>query len=121
MSVSSLQTGQDAENTACQYLTSHGLKTLQRNFRCARGEIDIVMEDAQSIVFVEVRYRKNKSYGDGAESITYTKQQKLIRAALYYLQVHPKYSNRPSRFDVVSVSKNTESTNIDWIKDAFQV
>ncbi len=78
------------------------------------------MEDGDIIVFVEVRYRKNTRFGSGAESITHAKQAKLIATALYYLQKHPKYHNRPTRFDVISITNQIQQNGIDWIKDAFQ-
>ncbi len=105
---------------ACHYLTKQGLKTVCRNFRSPRGELDVVMDDGTAIVFVEVRYRKQIRFGSGAESVNHTKQAKLIATALYFLQQHPKYHNRPTRFDVVSITQQTHQAEIDWIKDAFQ-
>lgn len=115
-----IETGQQAEELACHYLSKQGLKTLCRNFRSPRGELDVVMQDGETIVFVEVRYRKQTRFGSGAETITHTKQAKLVATALYYLQLHPKYHNRPTRFDVVSMTKQVQQAEIDWIKDAFQ-
>ena len=120
MPVSTLEKGLDAEQLACDYLGKKGLKILTRNFRCPRGEIDIIMEHDNYIVFVEVRYRKNTHYGTGAETVTQTKQNKLITTAMYYLQSKPQYRNRPSRFDVVSITTQASEPQIDWIKDAFQ-
>lgn len=80
----------------------------------------MVMEENNTIVFVEVRYRKQTRFGSGAESVNHTKQGKLIATALHYLQKHPKYNNRPSRFDVVSITQQAAQAEIDWIKDAFQ-
>lgn len=115
-----IETGQQAEELACHYLSKQGLKTLCRNFRSPRGELDVVMEDGETIVFVEVRYRKQNRFGSGAESVNHTKQAKLVATALYYLQQHPKYYNRPTRFDVVSITSQIQQPGIDWIKDAFQ-
>ena len=88
------------------------------------------MLDKQSLVFVEVRYRKNSLYGSGAESITISKQQKIIKTASYYLQQNPKASQYACRFDVISMSApqsesgsklaSKNESKIDWIKDAFQ-
>ena len=115
-----IETGQDAEDMACHYLTAQGLKLLCRNFHSPRGELDVVMEDGSSIVFVEVRYRKQIRFGSGAESVNHTKQAKLVATALYFLQKYPKYHNRPARFDVVSITQQARQAEIDWIKDAFQ-
>lgn len=120
MAKTTIEAGNEAENMACHYLVKKGLKTLCRNYRCRRGEIDAIMEDDKTIVFVEVRYRKHTQFGSGAESVTHTKQNKLIATALHYLQKHPKYNNRPSRFDVVSISHQSQQLEIDWIQDAFQ-
>lgn len=113
--------GEAAEQDAYQYLLSKGLKLITKNYRSKFGEIDIIMQDGQSLVFVEVRYRKNNLFGSGAESITPSKQKKLIRTANYYLQQHPKTSQFATRFDVISMSKKTNSNNseIDWIQNAF--
>lgn len=111
--------GDQAEQLACQYLHERGLKTLVRNFHCSRGELDVIMEDGETIVFVEVRYRRNSHFGDGAESVTKTKQGKLISSALYYLQQHPEFNDRPSRFDVVAITNLQQQSDIDWIKNAF--
>ena len=115
-----IETGQQAEEMACHYLSEQGLKVLCRNFRSPRGELDVIMEDGDIIAFVEVRYRKQTRFGSGAESVNHTKQAKLIATALYYLQKHPKYNNRPTRFDVVSITQPMQQAGIDWIKDAFQ-
>ncbi|MDH5444878.1 MAG: YraN family protein [Gammaproteobacteria bacterium] len=115
-----LETGQHAEQLACEYLTRQGLKLIKQNFRCQRGEIDLIMKHNKNIIFTEVRYRKNTSFGTGAETVTYKKQAKLIMAAQFFFQKHPEFSYSPSRFDVVSISQVNGQFHIDWIKDAFQ-
>jgi putative endonuclease len=118
-----LKQGEDAEAACCNYLMSRGLKLVGKNFSCRQGEIDIIMYDQGMLVFVEVRFRKNNNYGGGLESITATKQQRLRKAAELYLQQNNQYKN--ARFDVVSMSANTETRlskqhyNFDWIKNAF--
>lgn len=116
--------GEYTENLACQYLEQKGLKLLERNFHCRLGEIDLIMKHNDSLVFVEVRYRRNSNFGSGAESITTNKQSKLIKTASVYLQRHAKLAKKPARFDVVSISGPIETTNIeniefDWIENAF--
>lgn len=124
-----LLTGESAEQDACKYLIKNQLTLVTKNYRCKLGEIDLIMLDKQSLVFVEVRYRKNSNFGSGAESVTISKQRKLIKAASFYLQQNPKMSQYACRFDVISMSapnnknSHTDSHNeskIDWIKDAFQ-
>lgn len=121
-----LLTGESAEQDACKFLIKNKLKLVSKNFNCKFGEIDLIMLDKQSLVFVEVRYRKNSQFGSGAESITISKQRKLIKTASYYLQQNPKTSQYATRFDVISMSASLNHSNsedeskIDWIKDAFQ-
>ena len=114
--------GREAENLACCYLQEQGLQLLERNYRCKQGEIDLVMRDTTSIVFVEVRYRRNHRFGSGAESVNLQKQTKLTATALHYLQSNKAAAKSPARFDVVSVtvaSSPGSAAAIQWIKNAF--
>ncbi len=122
--VTTREQGEYTENLACQYLENKGFKLLERNFHSRFGEIDLIMQDNDSLVFVEVRYRHSNDFGSGAESITTNKQSKLIKTASAYLQRHAKLSKNPARFDVVSISGSIETCNIkdidfDWIENAF--
>lgn len=112
------QQGQDAETQVHDYLLQQGLKPLARNIHSPRGEIDLIMEDEDTVVFIEVRLRNRSDFGSGAESVTRSKQQKLIATAQFFLQQNKRLAKRPARFDVVSVSKQS---NMDWIKNAFEV
>ncbi|HEV59188.1 MAG TPA: YraN family protein, partial [Phycisphaerales bacterium] len=85
------------------------------NYRCRRGEIDLVMRDGATLVFVEVRLRRNPRYGGAAASIDYRKQQKLVATAQHYLLAHPH--DGPARFDVVAMAGGS---SIDWIRNAFE-
>lgn len=123
MKAEHLKQGEDAEMACCSYLKSHGLKLIDRNFSCRLGEIDIIMHDNNMLVFVEVRFRKSNVFGGGLESITLSKQNKLRKAAEFYMQQNNQYKN--ARFDVVSMSTHTQARpssrhyNFDWIKNAF--
>ena len=108
--------GRWAEDLATKHLTTDGLEALQRNYRCRWGEIDLIMRDQQTLVFVEVRFRSRDDYGDAAESVDAYKQRKLVSTAEHFLQAHSNFQDKPCRFDVVSVSPNT----VRWIKVAFQ-
>lgn len=110
------QQGDAAEELACQHLQRQGLTLIERNYRCRHGEIDLVMRDKESTVFVEVRYRNNSSFGGSAVSVDGRKQTKLIAAASHYLQHHPALAQRPARFDVVAIAPGA----LEWIRDAFQ-
>jgi putative endonuclease len=105
---------------ALQVLQAEGLNLVCRNYRCRRGEIDLIMRDGGVLVFIEVRYRKNSYFGSAAESITAAKQQRIATAAVHYLQHSAEAVNMPCRFDVVAVAV-AEYKNLDWIKDAFQL
>lgn len=113
------QAGQNAEDLACKYLQHQGLRLVDRNYRCRLGEIDLIMQDKASIVFVEVRYRKSIGFGTGAESVTLSKQNKLIKTASYYLQQQKHNEKINCRFDVVSITGEEKMEQIDWIKNAF--
>ncbi len=108
--------GDDKERLAEAYLASKGFTLIERNFLCKAGEIDIIMQDDEYLVFIEVRYRKNKDFGGALASITPTKQRKLRRAAELYLLKN--FSNTPPncRFDAVGIEGDDE---IEWIKNAF--
>ena len=118
--------GQQAENACCKYLQQQGLKLVAKNYRGHRGEIDIIMQDDKTLVFVEVRFRKNNFYGSGLESVNIQKQQRILNTAEQYLQNETKLKN--GRIDVVAMSEkpqnepidnNENSYNFDWIKNAF--
>ncbi len=114
-----LARGEQAEKASLRYLRGQRLKLVEKNFRCPQGEIDLIMRDSKALVFVEIRYRSNPHFGDGADSVDYRKQRKLINAANVYLQHNP--ADQPCRFDVVAVSRdNTDHWQFRWIKDAFQ-
>jgi putative endonuclease len=107
--------GKFAENLAEKLLASRGLRILQRNYRCRMGEIDLIVQDGDSVVFVEVRSRSRRDYGSAAESITLTKQRRIIAAARHFLATLPRIP--ACRFDVVTLDESGES---EWIKSAFE-
>ena len=114
-------TGQQIENLAANYLKDQGLTLIANNYRCRQGEIDLIMQEQDTLVFVEVRYRKQSHYGSAAESVTYSKQQKLLYTANHFLMAKPQFSQRSARFDVVAVQPATGSDklHIDWLQNAF--
>jgi putative endonuclease len=116
----SIEIGHQVESCACHYLESNGLRLVDKNFSCKIGEIDLIMRDGETLVFVEVRYRAKAKYGDSLASITRSKQNKIIRAAKYYLQQNDLYDKVPCRFDVIAVDEQINNQVI-WIKDAFWV
>lgn len=112
------QVGKKIENLASAYLQKHNLKLVTTNYSCKMGEIDLIMMDKEILVFIEVRYRRDRNYGDAVGSINKSKQNKIKKTASYYLQQHKLYDKISCRFDVVAVSGQS-SEDLYWIKDAF--
>ena len=113
--------GAAAEQKACNLLRKHGLKIRARNYQTRLGEIDIIAEDGDTLVFVEVRLRSNSAFGTPGESITTTKQRRILRASQHYLQKEKIGDTRPCRFDAICLTNTgtLTNTNTQWIKDAF--
>jgi len=111
----SQQQGNNAEQQALKYLRKQGLKYLESNFRSRYGEIDLILQDQETLVFVEVRYRKHTFHGGAAASVDRFKQQKLIKTGLAYLQRHTPEA--VCRFDVVAIE---ETGKLEWIRNAFE-
>ncbi|MDP3677489.1 MAG: YraN family protein [Methylotenera sp.] len=107
--------GNAAEQLAATFLQQNGLKLIEKNFRCPHGEIDLIMQDGKTLVFIEVRLRSSANFGGAAMSITPSKQQKLTRTAERYLQIH---GNTACRFDVV-LMQSTNLNAVEWIQNAF--
>ena len=111
-----------AEGTAREAEARRALEGAGLNFRAANvrfrfGEIDLIMDDGDAIVFVEVRYRESRAFGGAAASVTPAKQKRLIRAASAWLAANPALAQRPCRFDVVAMGGGPPQ----WIRDAFRV
>jgi putative endonuclease len=112
------QRGAWGEDFACAYLEQQGLQLISRNYHSRYGEIDLIMQHQQILIFVEVRYRRSASHGSSAESVNSRKQQKIILTAQEYLQ---SLSEIPiCRFDVLAIMGTMQSVTVDWIQDAFQ-
>jgi len=120
----SRRSGQWHEAIAEKHLVQQGLKPVTKNFYAYRGEIDLIMLDQYSLVFVEVRFRKNTFFGSAAESVTMKKQRHLAQAAQRYIQLHPRMRDKACRFDVIAITgsaNSSEPPKIDWIKNAFLI
>ncbi|MBE3559834.1 MAG: YraN family protein [Ktedonobacteraceae bacterium] len=98
--------GRTGERLAAAILAEKGYRILQCNFRCVYGEVDLVAEDGQDLVFVEVKTRRGQLYGLPEEAVTSRKQQKIIQVALYYLDLHT-CTERSWRVDVVAVQMSS--------------
>jgi putative endonuclease len=112
------QHGAQAEQLAESFLSKQGLQLVARNYRCRFGEIDLIMQDAESLVFVEVRMRRSAQYGGAAGSIHAAKQQRLIAAAQHYLA--GLRTTPACRFDAILMNE-VDAAHVEWIKDAFGV
>ena len=111
------QKGQQAELAACDFLLQQGLSLIAKNYRCRRGQIDLIMHHNDTLVFVEERYRKNDHFGGAKESITPKKQQKIHTTALHYMQKLNHNSN--ARFDVIAITGSGNQQQFEWIQNAF--
>ena len=116
---SKIAIGKLAEQYACEFLSRQGLQLLTQNYRCNLGEIDLIMQDDQEIVFVEVRLRNNTLYGDAVDSVDFKKQQKIIRTAAHYLQSTKLLDKVNCRFDIIGLSYASTNAAVDWVQDAF--
>lgn len=107
------------EDVAFDYLHDKKLIKVKRNYQCKVGEIDLIMIDNNTLVFIEVKYRKNSDWVSAIESVTKSKQRKIIKAAQLFLLQNKKYKDWNCRFDVVSIQGNEQNPVIDWIEHAF--
>lgn len=110
------QAGNLGEDLAVSYLTRRGYRILERNYRCRQGEVDIVAQDGNCLVFVEVKYRNGNAWGDPAEAVNGAKQKKIYQASRYYLYQHRYTEDQLCRFDVVAVYGDGK---VRCVKDAF--
>ncbi|MDB5986064.1 MAG: hypothetical protein JWR16_1117 [Nevskia sp.] len=112
--------GAAAEAQAQRHLEAAGLRLIARNWRCRGGELDLVMRDRDTLVFVEVRSRARSDYGSALETIDARKQARLTLAARSFLNQHPEHAARPARFDVVALDGAADQPQtLDWLRAAF--
>jgi putative endonuclease len=109
------------EQRALERLERSGLKLVERNWRTRFGELDLVMRDGETLVFVEVRYRHDLRFGGGAASVGPAKRAKLTRAAQGFLQAHPQLATMPCRFDVVAFDGDANAPHHEWRRAAFEI
>lgn len=109
------------ERQAEAFLLQKGFSLICRNYRSRYGEIDLIMENRDFLIFVEVKLRKNSRYGTPAEAVTHQKQERLRKTALLYLQAHP--TQKQPRFDVIEIyapqGMATSPLPIAHIENAF--
>lgn len=108
------------EELVCAYLQEAGLRLLERNYLSRHGEIDIICLDRNTLVFVEVRFRRKQKHGHALETVNLRKQRKLVQTAKVYLQRKRLYGEMACRFDVVGVVMEDDKPVYHWIRNAFQ-
>lgn len=111
--------GAAAERRAAQYLKQAGLALVASNYRSPYGEIDLIMQHENELVFVEVRFRARTDYGSALESVDRGKQERVRATAAHYLQQDCKTSNSPCRFDIVAITASPEGDQVEWLRNAF--
>jgi putative endonuclease len=111
--------GKAAEQAAARFLAAKGLHMLTRNYRCRLGELDMVMRDGNSLVFVEVRYRRRSDFGSAVDSVDARKRGRLVAAARHYLAQQRLPEDTPCRFDVIAISPAADNDGVEWVRNAF--
>ena len=112
--------GAHVEALAREFLLRQGLTPVAANANYRGGELDLVMRDGNTLVFVEVRYRRGSGFGGGAASVDVNKRRKLVHAAGLFLAAHREHAKAPCRFDVIDASGDPEAPAFDWLRDAFR-
>jgi putative endonuclease len=111
--------GDLGEQAAADFLARRGMRIMERKFRCRGGEVDLIARDGADLVFVEVKTRRTREFGEGSEAVTAAKRRRILRAAALYLSARDSLSH-PCRFDVVSVRfAATGAPQLEHLKDAF--
>lgn len=112
-------TGRTFEALARAHLEQAGLRFVVANVNYRFGELDLVMDEGNAIVFVEVRYRRDARFGGGSVSVTPAKQRRIAQAASAWLTANPREARRPCRFDVIAISGSASAPDVEWIQNAF--
>ncbi len=111
--------GDDTEQLACEFISSRGAAILERNYRCRQGEVDIIAKDEEYLCFIEVKYRKNDSFGPPQEAVSYRKRQHICKVSTFYLYSKYKSLDISVRYDVIAISPQDNKLTFNWIKNAF--
>jgi putative endonuclease len=120
MSLEGKRTGKKGEELAALYLAEKGYHIIERNYRCRFGEIDIVAQEGETLVFVEVKSRRSDSYGDPQLAVNREKRKKISLISLAYLS-EKRLQNRTARFDVVAVKMLPAGHRVELIRNAFEL
>jgi putative endonuclease len=113
--------GKKSEEMAAQFLLSRGYRILERNYRTPRGELDLIAQDGEVLVFVEVKARRGASFGEPQWAVNEKKRQHLIKASLFYLS-RKRIRSRYCRFDLVVIQEGRDGqTQIDLLRNVIEV
>ncbi len=107
--------GQYGEDRAVEWLTAHGFRTVERNWRCARGEVDLVAWDGDTLVFVEVKTRAGTTTGHPFEAITAAKTARLRRLVPMWFAAHPETHAPAIRIDAVAVHVDGDRSGVEHV------
>ncbi|MFM1896716.1 MAG: hypothetical protein RLZZ385_1790 [Pseudomonadota bacterium] len=114
--------GATQELLALGYLQREGLRLVERNYQCRLGEIDLILQDGDQLVFLEVRFRKNHDHGSALETVDHRKQRKLLLCAQHYLMRRRVDARVNCRFDVLGITCDSQGQHeFTWITNAFQL
>lgn len=120
MSKHNIILGKSGEEAAVNLLKEEGYKIIARNYKSKLGEIDIIAKDRDTLCFIEVKTRKDNSYGAPLESVAFHKQRQIAKAALLFLKKKNLF-HKKARFDVISVINTQEQARAELIKNAFDL
>ncbi|MBT5471874.1 MAG: YraN family protein [Nitrospina sp.] len=118
-----LKLGREGEDAAVAFLKDKGYRIIQKNFRSKLGEIDIIAQQKETVIFIEVKSRASHQFGHPFNAITPAKQGKIIQVAQSFLAKHRLMGN-PARFDVVGLTidpGNAKAFQIELLENAFQI
>jgi len=116
--LSAIAFGKEGEKKASRYLKKNGYEIIEKNFRCRGGEIDIIARQGNTLIFCEVKARRNKLYGTALEAVTPSKREKIKTTAKIYMQKN-NLKNIDCRFDVVTIDVEDGKELINLIQNAF--
>ena len=120
MSRSRIDFGKTGEDLACRELEHRGYAIVARRYRCRLGELDIIARDGETVVFVEVKTRHDRAFGQAAEAVGFVKRRRMARLAMDYVLRH-HLTNRPCRFDVVAIHFDQDRPVIEVFRHAFDL
>ena len=116
--ISTKKIGNEGENRACDFLLQNGYEIIERNWRTKSGEIDIIAKDKNELVFIEVKTRTNRNYGEPIDAITYYKKKHMLKSIQFYLYLR-RLENNFIRIDVIEVYQRKDGFWVNHIKKAI--